>query len=199
MSEIYVDKHGRAHDDEGHSWDAPGMSRGVYGRRKAGRASSRKEDPRRRAMLDALYLALYHRPDDEVLSSAAEKIYRNKQLDDRHMGKIRKLMIGAGMKKEAKLFEDNGLLGGILERIEAYLVSEARIRESYMGRGTHIRSDIEEKFPKLYAKWLKKHKEATDAEKKFFAGKGREYFEMANRLYAEAYGIYNDMKKKAGW
>lgn len=75
---------------------------------------------------------------------------------------------------------------------------EGEVKESYPGKGTQVRGELERRFPKEYRAWMKKAKEGYEAEKKFFDGKGREYFEMANRLHAEADTLYRALKKKAG-
>ncbi len=77
----------------------------------------------------------------------------------------------------------------LLERLE---------EAGYPGRGGQIRSQLEKDYPREYKAYMDKAKAGFDAEKKFYAGKGKEFFELANRLHAEADSMYQKLKKKSG-
>jgi hypothetical protein len=126
MSEVYIDKKGIAHDDEGHSWSAPGFSRGVYSgthiRPRSKFGAQRKRPEINRDKLDALYLALYYEPKNRILSYAAKVLAKGGEVNSKEAKQIIDIMKKNGMKKEAKLFEDRGigmrkLLGRLEEKV----------------------------------------------------------------------------------
>ena len=123
MSEVYVDKNGIAHDDEGHSWKAPGFAKGVYSGTHISPRSKlnvkRKRPEINREKLDALYLALYYEPKNRILSYAAKVLAKGGEVNAKEAKQIRDIMKKNGMKKEAKLFEDRGIgMRKLLGRLE---------------------------------------------------------------------------------
>lgn len=131
-SEVYIDQHGMAHDDEGNTWRAPERAQGVY---KGTSARLRTQRTRRRPganrdRLDALYTALYYEPKNRVLTYAARALAKGGDINAKEAKQIRDIMKKVGMKREAKLFEDKeakvikmekvteGGMSGILRKLE---------------------------------------------------------------------------------
>ena len=152
MSEVYVDKNGIAHDDEGHSWKAPGFAKGVYSGTHISPRSKlnvkRKRPEINREKLDALYLALYYEPKNRILSYAARALSKGGEVNAKEAKQIRDIMKKNGMKKEAKLFED---VGNVMSRMIGM---------------SNILSRIEEKADDLFAKELETKSGNPEEEKK---------------------------------
>jgi hypothetical protein len=178
MSEVYIDKKGIAHDDEGHSWSAPGFSRGVYSgthiRPRSKFGAQRKRPEINRDKLDALYLALYYEPKNRILSYAAKVLAKGGEVNSKEAKQIIDIMKKNGMKKEAKLFEDRGIgmrkslnrIGGmskILSRIEER-DEELFAKERATKGGT---PKEEKKLKEVEAKLDEVEKKAVSMEKMF--------------------------------
>lgn len=119
MSEVYIDKHGMAHDDEGHTWKAPGMAQGVHKGTSVKYSGGKKILGVNRAKLDALYDALYYEPGNRILSYAAKVLAKGGEVNAKEAKQIRDIMKKIGMKKESKLFEDRGVgMRCLLDKIE---------------------------------------------------------------------------------
>ena len=216
-SEVYVDKKGYAHDDEGNMWRAPtGARPGTYKggamggppsrrpqekwkERKPTRSFGAQFSERQKVQLKAIDDALEKMPDNKFLQSVRKQVYYGRFLSDKQKKVVRGILKKIGMKDKVKIFEgrEDGMRA-LIERLECLFEEGTKTEESYPSRGMHIRQELEKRFPKEYKQWMDKAKEGFEAEKKFFAGKGKEYFELASRLHADADTLYQKLKRKAG-
>ena len=126
MSEVYIDKHGMAHDDEGHTWSV-GKDRfypGTYsGKKFKGPKPSqdwRGRSQRESEMVKAISKIFSENPGDAFL----REVFRQSGNVPMYLSKnqkkmLRDIMNKNGMRKEAKLFEErDGGMRKLLNKIE---------------------------------------------------------------------------------
>lgn len=112
-SQVYVDEHGYAHDDEGNTWFAGRGRRGTYKGTSFGRSfgyggsqrplTTADPNPKLAAAVDALSAKL---PNNNFVASIRSQLRRGSNLSKKQRDVIAKIMRQAGMGNEAQLFSE---------------------------------------------------------------------------------------------